>query len=255
MAGKGGYEPTVGGRVSGNRGAGSGMMGAMLNEAGGPPPAPGSKVSFSTRPPTQAPAAARQEEDEFDTFFRMPTCERAEQLGEVAQFLGDRPGGLPVKNTFIDYTAGAPSSSFVPDDKQMPISCPPDAFMSEVTKQKREDTKTENRVMAAMYRPSVSPSMPSKGSVGHPNDCKPCAWFHGVDGPNACRHGSECDFCHLCPAGEIKRRKKLKQAKIKEQRRADREGPEGLDSGKSAMADMLGGASYPVGLPPPPKPQ
>jgi len=45
--------------------------------------------------------------------------------------------------------------------------------------------------------------------------CTPCNYFwYKVDG---CRMGSECTFCHICPKGEIKKRKK---DKIKELRNA-----------------------------------
>lgn len=38
--------------------------------------------------------------------------------------------------------------------------------------------------------------------------CTPCNYYwYKVDG---CRQGSACDFCHLCPKGEIKKRKKDK---------------------------------------------
>jgi len=38
--------------------------------------------------------------------------------------------------------------------------------------------------------------------------CEPCNYFwYKTDG---CRQGSECPFCHFCPRGEIKRRKKAK---------------------------------------------
>jgi len=58
--------------------------------------------------------------------------------------------------------------------------------------------------------------VPSRGSVLHDcGDCRPCAWFHGPEGPDACRHGAACEFCHLCPAGELKRRKKDKKRQLK----------------------------------------
>jgi len=41
--------------------------------------------------------------------------------------------------------------------------------------------------------------------LGH---CTPCNYFlYKVDG---CRQASECTFCHMCPKGEIKKRKKDK---------------------------------------------
>ena len=48
----------------------------------------------------------------------------------------------------------------------------------------------------------------SKGSVYHDlGECKPCAWFHHREG---CLTGADCDFCHVCPTGELRRRKKEK---------------------------------------------
>jgi hypothetical protein len=43
--------------------------------------------------------------------------------------------------------------------------------------------------------------------------CTPCNYFwYKVDG---CRQGSECSFCHLCPKGEIKKRKKDKLRELR----------------------------------------
>lgn len=64
--------------------------------------------------------------------------------------------------------------------------------------------------------PWVDPSlvMPSVGSWCHfMGACRPCAWFHHANG---CQHGADCAFCHLCPPGEIKRRKKIKYQLLKQ---------------------------------------
>mmetsp|Transcript_79058 Transcript_79058/g.235581 ORF Transcript_79058/g.235581 Transcript_79058/m.235581 type:complete len:440 (-) Transcript_79058:50-1369(-) len=60
-------------------------------------------------------------------------------------------------------------------------------------------------------RPDAAPAfgaleLPSRGSALHPwGACKPCAFvFEG------CNNGEECQFCHLCEAGERKRRRKEK---------------------------------------------
>jgi len=39
-------------------------------------------------------------------------------------------------------------------------------------------------------------------------DCKPCAFVHR---PEGCQNGGGCDYCHLCPPGELKRRKTRKR--------------------------------------------
>lgn len=37
-------------------------------------------------------------------------------------------------------------------------------------------------------------------------ECRPCAYF--LFKPDGCRHGPDCEFCHLCTVNDIKRRKK-----------------------------------------------
>jgi hypothetical protein len=37
--------------------------------------------------------------------------------------------------------------------------------------------------------------------------CKPCAWYWR---PQGCRNGEKCAYCHMCPEGELKARKKNK---------------------------------------------
>merc|ERR1712187_598079 len=53
--------------------------------------------------------------------------------------------------------------------------------------------------------------VPSIGSLGHDTgDCKPCAFFL----TKGCENGTNCKFCHLCDAGEKKRRFKAKKAQF-----------------------------------------
>lgn len=42
--------------------------------------------------------------------------------------------------------------------------------------------------------------------------CEPCAWFWK---PQGCRNTNDCSRCHICPAGEIRARKKAKVAKLR----------------------------------------
>lgn len=54
--------------------------------------------------------------------------------------------------------------------------------------------------------------LPSVGAEKHGDgQCKPCAWFW----KSGCRWGMECQHCHMCPEGEIRRRKKEKLARLK----------------------------------------
>lgn len=68
----------------------------------------------------------------------------------------------------------------------------------------------------SMSRPSEpapgSAELPSIGSREHAmGECKPCAFLH-VKG---CTNGAMCHFCHLCDAGEKKRRHKAKKSIFK----------------------------------------
>ena len=53
----------------------------------------------------------------------------------------------------------------------------------------------------------------SKGSTLHQQgQCRPCAWMWK---PRGCQNADTCEYCHLCPEGELKHRKKLKIAAIR----------------------------------------
>mmetsp|Transcript_7362 Transcript_7362/g.13049 ORF Transcript_7362/g.13049 Transcript_7362/m.13049 type:complete len:495 (-) Transcript_7362:69-1553(-) len=54
-------------------------------------------------------------------------------------------------------------------------------------------------------------NVPSSGSALHgTGHCKPCVWFHKIEG---CQNGAACQHCHLCPEGEIRARKKNARAR------------------------------------------
>merc|ERR1712113_22125 len=60
---------------------------------------------------------------------------------------------------------------------------------------------------------TVSGPLSTPGSVEHgTGKCSPCAWYWKARG---CASGVQCDYCHLCPEGELKRRKKIKIAEIR----------------------------------------
>lgn len=54
----------------------------------------------------------------------------------------------------------------------------------------------------------IADGLPSVGSRHHDAErCKPCAFFH----TKGCQSGLACLFCHLCPAHEKQRRKRLRR--------------------------------------------
>lgn len=68
---------------------------------------------------------------------------------------------------------------------------------------------------AALFPPGLSApdGILSHGSALHGSgNCRPCAWFWKSGG---CRHGSDCQHCHVCPEGELKARKKNKNAMMR----------------------------------------
>jgi len=98
--------------------------------------------------------------------------------------------------------------------------------------QKALETCTENAVVEELHShmdeaesiPSepTSPLMPapfgkepalSTGSkLHHSGGCKPCAWYWKQSG---CLNGQACSYCHLCPAEELKKRKRAKIASMR----------------------------------------
>lgn len=140
---------------------------------------------------------------------------------------------LPVKNTFIEFPdPETPSRGDAPT--RIIGSCP-----------SRLENKENVLAKKVPQMPSPMPFMPpglqghagpmcvpstpatpaelaalSVGSALHGpgGQCKPCAWFHHAKG---CQRGTQCEFCHACPPGEIKRRKKEKYRIIRERRTED----------------------------------
>lgn len=75
-------------------------------------------------------------------------------------------------------------------------------------KEPRVETKEQLKPRA-----SAPPNLLSKGSAYHQQgQCRPCAWMWKAGG---CQNADTCEYCHLCPEGELKHRKKLKIAAIR----------------------------------------
>jgi len=71
-----------------------------------------------------------------------------------------------------------------------------------------EDPDSQNwSVPPGLLLPIPTAATPSAGSVNHPEDCRPCAWYWKA---SSCINGKDCLHCHLCPESEIKARKKAK---------------------------------------------
>jgi len=74
-----------------------------------------------------------------------------------------------------------------------------------------EEISRSTQLVAAQPAPPamdalIAPQTPK--SLQHSSgQCRPCAWFYR---PSGCKNAEDCGYCHLCPAGELKSRKKDK---------------------------------------------
>jgi len=58
----------------------------------------------------------------------------------------------------------------------------------------------------------------SEGANRHfGSECRPCAWNWR---PSGCENGSACNFCHLCPDGALREKRKQTERRRKEERQA-----------------------------------
>lgn len=67
------------------------------------------------------------------------------------------------------------------------------------------------RESSPMERAEAAKQLVGSGKHGS-RSCTPCAWFFKQQG---CKNGKECSYCHLCPEGEIRSRRKAKNAALR----------------------------------------
>lgn len=82
-------------------------------------------------------------------------------------------------------------------------------------------------------------TLPSLGSAAHDGtgQCRPCAWFWK---PQGCVHAAGCGYCHLCPEGELKARRRVKIAVLKSAQAPGEEG-ENIDGEPPLEQQVEGG--------------
>uniref|UniRef100_A0A7S0ZNS3 C3H1-type domain-containing protein n=1 Tax=Noctiluca scintillans TaxID=2966 RepID=A0A7S0ZNS3_NOCSC len=106
--------------------------------------------------------------------------EVAKRLSPKRSLKGMRMEPIP-QDRLLVVRDGQESISDEPDDAVIPTKCPP--------------------------------GVPSRGSTWHGSGkCRPCAWFWKSKG---CTGDQDCQYCHLCPEGELKARKKAKVAAMR----------------------------------------
>lgn len=79
-----------------------------------------------------------------------------------------------------------------------------------ITEEREGSLESDAEAPPGLLLGGLPPDVPlSRGSADHHvGGCSPCAWIWKLQG---CLRGHECGYCHLCPEGEIKARKKAKQ--------------------------------------------
>jgi len=172
-------------------------------------------------PPSPLSLASVKEVDEATVHF-------AEN--EQGEAVAPAPVKVSVKNTFIQLEVpSSPKSTSEPPSRTAPGDFFRRFFKTmepEVLPSATPETPTSFHDSGFDSRPaadaSVIASMPSyvdpehniNGPQAHAvGQCTPCAyfWYKG----DGCRKGEECEMCHLCPKGEIKRRKKARVQQLK----------------------------------------
>lgn len=136
------------------------------------------------------------------------------------------PIDVTIKNTFIDLPAPRTPSPNSIRAAKTPVAntCPPKFCIGNAALEQWEETQADAEEAAALFaagkdRTKAAPAFDHTTSVGsllhRAQLCKPCAWFHHAKG---CQRGVRCEFCHCCPPGEIKKRKKEKTVLIRKRR-------------------------------------
>lgn len=221
------------------------------------PPTYAAPVVFQSEPmspPPAAPPGIKEEPMSLPAGLRGPTCSQGQSQGlppvwdtatrsttspaTTGSSTGRTPARLSdfaedhrfvVKNTFIDYPQDSPRLAAL--DKYS-LSCTarlsagpaqfhtitPTGAMAGSLGQSLSWTQAQKEEAAQAAVPS---SAPSAGSEKHGtldpdglSACQPCAWFYKESG---CLNGQDCRYCHLCPFGELKSRKKQKIQRLRAQ--------------------------------------
>mmetsp|Transcript_5170 Transcript_5170/g.9338 ORF Transcript_5170/g.9338 Transcript_5170/m.9338 type:complete len:135 (+) Transcript_5170:150-554(+) len=109
--------------------------------------------------------------------------------------------------TAISVSSTSSDTSQDGQDGQQPLPQP--------TKGKGGPSRAALRRFAQQQRQAQAEDslrLPSVGSLSHDaGTCKPCVFLF----KEGCNSGKNCSFCHLCPPGEKKRRKKERRTRTK----------------------------------------
>jgi len=163
------------------------------------------RLGLATPSKSASAAAASQEQDSLRDAFHLPGAAAA-----ARRPLCDGSGSVGVASEQESTTA---SNSEHDEDAN---SVGNDATSSERPCAKAPGLRAKTRVGSFVSLPPglrAPPGTPSHGSALHKiGTCWPCAYFWKHEG---CPKGEDCLYCHLCPQGEMKLRKRSKQAMMR----------------------------------------
>jgi len=206
------------------------MAAVKLGEAALPaavvmPAAPGS--FWPQWAPAQAPASVHQQAgsaqgsagmwgffSSIDNAIAGTFDKVADEMKDAAQLIRDQGMARAMKNA-VEHSLGGNGRDVLVQVRPpvQPTAAPP---------QLEEKLRQEEP-------PLGLDGLPSKGSTLHAlGECRPCA-FAAQSGPNACKNGNQCTFCHLCEPGEKKRRRKTWQRNRREEKERAVEAAPGAD--------------------------
>eukprot|EP00930_Biecheleria_cincta_P001460 TRINITY_DN1025_c0_g1_i1.p1 TRINITY_DN1025_c0_g1~~TRINITY_DN1025_c0_g1_i1.p1 ORF type:complete len:399 (-),score=86.32 TRINITY_DN1025_c0_g1_i1:143-1273(-) len=96
---------------------------------------------------------------------------------------------------------------------QVPQQVEPSGILEAESKAEKDGTEIEEGAQFVDTSELRLRGKPSKGSLLHgTGECKPCAWFWH---PKGCENDEECEFCHFCPLGELKVRRKQRVQQLR----------------------------------------
>jgi len=155
-------------------------------------------------PPTKAPPNLEREPKLLPFALKPENPISVTQSG-FADATGSKDGTAEpyvVRNTFIEF----PATPKAETESATFFTWPSAGSNHVVTEDSGQTFSLSSESVA------LKGELMSIGSTLHAEGkCKPCAWIHkDADG---CRNGAKCNYCHICPPGEIKKRKKEKYEK------------------------------------------
>jgi len=113
------------------------------------------------------------------------------------------PKSLPIKHTFIHYE-DSPAPGVMSRSASAPALLMNKAINPIVDVNDEDD---EDQLEEQVQNEASQMTLYEKAMAHEHGECRPCAFFlYKEDG---CRWGDSCSFCHLCPKGEIKARRKM----------------------------------------------